>query len=284
LLIERDELTSGSTWHAAGNCPNFSTSWNVLKFQRHSTKLYAKLGDEVDYPMNYHVTGSIRLAHTKARMEEYAHVRGMARAQGLEFELLSPADIKKRYPFIELHDLEGGLWDPFDGDIDPSQLTQAYAKGARDMGAEIARFTRVTGLERTKAGEWLVKTDKGDVTCEFVVNAAGYRAGEIMSMVGQYMPIVSMSHQYLVTEPVPAGRREESCRCCAIPIPATICGRSAAVCCSAPMSGRRRPIGSTAFPRSSPMSSIPTIWSASKPTSTTPSSACRSSAPSACRR
>ncbi len=167
LLIERDELTSGSTWHAAGNCPNFSTSWNVLKFQRHSTKLYAKLGEEVDYPMNYHVTGSIRLAHTKARMEEYAHVRGMARAQGLDFELLSPADIKKRYPFIELHDLEGGLWDPFDGDIDPSQLTQAYAKGARDMGAEIVRFTRVTGLERTKAGEWLVKTDKGDVTCEY---------------------------------------------------------------------------------------------------------------------
>jgi dimethylglycine dehydrogenase len=202
LLIERDELTSGSTWHAAGNCPNFSTSWNVLKFQRHSTKLYAKLGQEVDYPMNYHVTGSIRLAHTKARMEEYAHVRGMARAQSLEFDLLSPADIKQRYPFIELHDLQGGLWDPFDGDIDPSQLTQAYAKGARDMGAEIARFTRVTGVERTKAGEWLVKTDKGDVICEYVVNAAGYRAGEIMAMVGQYMPIVSMSHQYLVTEPV----------------------------------------------------------------------------------
>ncbi|HEY7688185.1 MAG TPA: FAD-binding oxidoreductase, partial [Dongiaceae bacterium] len=130
LLIERDELTSGSTWHAAGNCPNFSTSWNVLKFQRHSTKLYAKLGQEVDYPMNYHITGSIRLAHTAARMEEYKHVRSMAHAQGLEFELLSPADIKKRYPFIELHDLQGGLWDPFDGDIDPSQLTQAYAKGA----------------------------------------------------------------------------------------------------------------------------------------------------------
>jgi dimethylglycine dehydrogenase len=105
---------------------------------------------------------------------------------------VSPADIKQRYTFIELHDLQGGLWDPFDGDIDPSQLTQAYAKGARDMGAEIVRFTRVTGLERTKAGEWLVKTDKGDVTCEFVVNAAGYRAGEIMAMVGQYMPIVSM--------------------------------------------------------------------------------------------
>jgi len=202
LLVERAELTSGSTWHAAGNTPNFSTSWNVIKFQRHSTRLYAKLGEEVDYPINYHVTGSLRLAHNKTRMDEYKHVAAMARAQGLEFALLTPAEAKAKYPFLETNDLVGALWDPLDGDIDPSQLTQAFAKGARDLGCRIKRFTKVTGLQRTPTGEWCVMTDQGDITCEIVVNAAGYRAGEIMAMVGQYMPIVSMSHQYLVTESI----------------------------------------------------------------------------------
>jgi len=201
LLIERAELTSGSTWHAAGNCPNFSTSWNTIKFQRHSTKLYAELGAKVDYPINYHVTGSIRLAHTPDRMDEYAHVAAMARAQGIDFQVISPDEIKALYPFITLDDLEGGLHDPLDGDIDPSQLTQAFAKGARDLGAKIERFTRVVGIARV-GDQWKVLTDKGDVTCEYLVNAAGYRAGEVMEMVGQYMPIVSMSHQYLVTEPI----------------------------------------------------------------------------------
>ncbi len=203
LLVERNELTSGSTWHAAGNTPNFSTSWNVIKFQRHSTRLYAKLGDEVGYPINYHITGSLRLAHNKARMDEYKHVAAMAHAQGLEFALLTPAEAKAKYPFLETHDLVGALWDPLDGDIDPSQLTQAFAKGARDLGSRIKRFTNVTGLQLTPAGEWRVTTDQGEITCEIVVNAAGYRAGEVMAMVGQYMPIVSMSHQYLVTESIP---------------------------------------------------------------------------------
>jgi dimethylglycine dehydrogenase len=208
LLIEMNELTSGSTWHAAGNCPNFSTSWNVIKFQRHSTKLYATLGEEVGYPINYHRTGSIRLAHSRDRMDEYNHVVAMARAQGIAFELMSPADIRDKYPPIETHDLVGGLWDPFDGDIDPSQLTQAFAKGARDAGARIERFTRATAITRLSTGEWRIDTNKGAVTCEIIVNAAGYRAGEVLAMVGQSLPIVAMSHQYLVTEPIPslAGR------------------------------------------------------------------------------
>ena len=126
LLVERDELTSGSTWHAAGNCPNFSTSWNIIKLQRHSTKLYAKLGDETGYPINYHVTGSLRLAHNRDRMDEFKHVATMAQAQGLDLSLLTPAEAGKLYPFMELDDLQGALWDPFDGDIDPSQLTQVY--------------------------------------------------------------------------------------------------------------------------------------------------------------
>ncbi len=203
VLLEMDELTSGSTWHAAGNCPTFATSWNVIKYHRYSNKLYARLAEDVGYPINYHITGSVRLAHTKARMDEFRHITGMARHQGLEFEVLSPAEIRERHPFAELHDLGGGLWDPYDGDIDPSQVTQAFAKGARDAGAEIYRFTRVTGLEQQADKSWKVITDKGAIGCEIVVNAGGYRGGEIGAMAGQYLPIVSMSHQYLVTETIP---------------------------------------------------------------------------------
>src|SRR5690606_3057762 len=112
VLLERNELTSGSTWHAAGNCPNFSGSWSIMKLQRYSTQLYRRLGAEVDYPINYHVTGAIRLAQSRARMEEFRHVTAMARQQGIAFEMLTPAEIRDRYPFIELHDLEGGQWDP----------------------------------------------------------------------------------------------------------------------------------------------------------------------------
>jgi dimethylglycine dehydrogenase len=208
ILVERDELTSGSTWHAAGNCPNFSTNYNVIKLQRYSTALYARLGAEVGYPINYHVTGSLRLAHTAERMDEFRHVAGMAQAQGLAFQVLSPQEAQALYPFLELHDLQGALWDPLDGDIDPSQLTQAYAKGARDLGAKVKRFTKVTGLARLESGEWRVTTDKGEILCEHVVNAAGYRAGELMALLGRKLPIVAMSHQYLVTEAIPelAGR------------------------------------------------------------------------------
>src|SRR5882724_5035065 len=203
LLVERNELTSGSTWHAAGNTPNFSTSWNVIKFQRHSTRLYAKLGDEVGYPINYHVTGSLRLAHSKARMDEFKHVAAMARAQGLEFALLTPAEAKAKYPLLETHDLVGALWDPHDGDIDPSQLTQAFAKGARDGGAEIHRFTPVTALRQQPDGSWEATTSAGTILAERIVNAAGYRAGEVAALYGEGLPTVALQHQYLVTAPIP---------------------------------------------------------------------------------
>jgi len=203
-LAERDELTSGSTWHAAGNCPTFSTSWNVLKLQRYGNALYQRLGAEIDYPIDYHVTGSIRLAHTTARMEEFAHVTAMARAQGIEFELIGPNEIKARHPLIELDDIKGGLWDPYDGDIDPSQLTQAFARGARDGGAEIYRFNPVTAIDARPDGSWAVTTKGGTIVAEIVVNAAGYRAGEVAAMVGQSLPLVSLQHQYLVTEGIAA--------------------------------------------------------------------------------
>jgi dimethylglycine dehydrogenase len=200
LLLERDELTSGSTWHAAGNLPTFSASWSILKLQKYSAALYRRLAASTDDPINYHLTGSVRLAHGRDRMDEFRHVQSMARANGLEYEILDRAELKNRYPYIETHDLEGALWDPLDGDIDPSQLTQALAREARNLGARIRRHTRVAGLAQNPAGEWLVTTDQGDIRAEIVVNAAGYRAGEIMAMLGRHLPIAVMSHQYLVTE------------------------------------------------------------------------------------
>lgn len=203
VLVEQSELTSGSTWHAAGNCPTFATSWSLLKLQQYSAALYRKLGEATDYPINYHVTGSVRLAHTRERMDEYRHVSGMARANGLPYEILTTAELRQRHPFVEVDDLLGALWDPYDGDIDPAQLTQALAAGARKRGARVRRFTTVTGLSQRPTGEWLVTTEKGDYLADVVVNAAGYRAGEVMSLLGQPLPIVTMSHQYLVTEDIP---------------------------------------------------------------------------------
>jgi dimethylglycine dehydrogenase len=203
VLLERDELTAGSTWHAAGNCPNFSTSWSILKLQRYSTALYARLAEETGYDINYHVTGSIRLAHTADRVDEFRHVAAQARAQGTEFELLSPAQIKARHPFLELDDIRLGLWDPYDGDLDPAQLTQALAKGARDRGASIYRHTRVTALRELDSGGWRIETTAGSIDAEFVINAAGCRGGEVAGLIGEYLPMVTLSHQYLVTEDIP---------------------------------------------------------------------------------
>ncbi|NOX73006.1 MAG: FAD-dependent oxidoreductase [Alphaproteobacteria bacterium] len=206
VLLEKNELTAGSTWHAAGNVPTFSTSWSLMNMQRYSTELYAGLGAAVDYPMNYHVTGSIRLGHSRARMQEFERARGMGQYQGMDIEILTPTETKDRYPFLETHDLEGALFDPADGDIDPAQLTQALAKGARDMGARIERFCPATGVSREN-GEWIVHTDKGDIRCEFVVNAAGYyaqRVGEwFKPFGGRTVPMMVMSHQYLLTDEIP---------------------------------------------------------------------------------
>ena len=206
VLLEKNELTAGSTWHAAGNVPTFSTSWSVMNMQRYSTELYARLGAEVDYPMNYHQTGSIRLAHSHERMQEFERARGMGRYQGMDLEILSTDEIKARYPFIETHDLQGALYDPNDGDIDPAQVTQALTKGARDMGATILRFCPATGIDRQN-GEWIVKTDKGDIRCDYVVNAAGYyaqRVGEwFKPFGGRTVPMMVMSHQYLLTDEIP---------------------------------------------------------------------------------
>ncbi|MEM9733122.1 MAG: FAD-dependent oxidoreductase [Pseudomonadota bacterium] len=207
VLIEKNELTAGSTWHAAGNCPNFSSSWAVMNMQRYGLELYRGLAEKVDYPMNYHVTGAIRLAHNKERMQEFERVAGMGRYQGLEMTMMTPKELQDLNPFMETHDLEGGLWDPLDGDIDPAQLTQALAKGARDMGAKIVRFCPATGVTQKRDDSWTIHTEQGDIDCDYVVNAAGYyaqRVGEWFKPYGgRTVPMVVMSHQYFLTEEIP---------------------------------------------------------------------------------
>ncbi|WP_300010958.1 FAD-dependent oxidoreductase [uncultured Roseobacter sp.] len=206
VLLEKNELTAGSTWHAAGNCPNFAGSWAVMNMQRYSLSMYRTLAKDVDYPMNYHVTGALRLAHSKDRMMEFERVASQARYQGLEMDICTPEELKEHNPFMETHDLAGGLWDPLDGDIDPAQLTQALAKGARDAGGRIERFCPVTGIERD-GDEWIVKTDKGDIRCQYVANCAGYYAQRVGEMFkpfgGRTVPMVVMSHQYFLTDEIP---------------------------------------------------------------------------------
>lgn len=202
VLLEKNELTAGSTWHAAGNVPTFSSSWSLMNMQRYSASLYRGLGAEVDYPMNYHVTGSVRLGHTKERLQEFQRVVGMGRYQGMDLNILTPDEVKNVYPFLKTHDLSGALHDPYDGDIDPAQLTQALAKGARAMGARIERFCPATGVRRD-GDEWVISTPKGDIRCEFVVNAAGYYAREVAKMFNRDLPMMVMSHQYMLFDTIP---------------------------------------------------------------------------------
>jgi dimethylglycine dehydrogenase len=202
VLLEKNELTAGSTWHAAGNVPTFSSSWSIMNMQRYSAELYRGLGEAVDYPMNYHVTGSLRLAHTPERLQEFQRVVGMGRYQGMDLEILTPDQIGARYPFLATHDLVGALYDPNDGDIDPAQLTQALAKGARQMGARIERFCPATGVRR-EGDEWVVETEKGEIRCEIVVNAAGYYAREVGKWFGRDVPMMVMSHQYMLFDTIP---------------------------------------------------------------------------------
>ena len=202
VLLEKNELTAGSTWHAAGNVPTFSSSWSIMNMQRYSAGLYRGLGEAVDYPMNYHVTGSVRLGHSAERLREFRRVAGMGRSQGMDLDVLGPDEIRGRYPFVATHDLTGALYDPQDGDIDPAQLTQALAKGARALGARVERFCPVTAVRRDGT-EWVLDTPKGALRCEYVVNAAGYRAREVGAMFGRRVPMAVMSHQYMLFDTIP---------------------------------------------------------------------------------
>ena len=203
VLLERGELAAGSTWHAAGNTPHFNTSLNLSRIHLASTNLYARLEAETGQSVGFHRPGSLRLASVPDRMDEYLRHRGKARTIGLPFEVIGPDEIRRLHPLANTRGILGAVWNPDDGHVDPTSVTQALAKGARDRGARVRRHTRVTGLERTRGGEWRIATSGGDLLAEVVVNAAGTWAREIGHLVGLDLPIVPMEHQYLVTEAIP---------------------------------------------------------------------------------
>ncbi|MFD0982730.1 GcvT family protein [Tropicimonas aquimaris] len=218
VLVERDELTSGTTWHSAAQVTNFGMTQTMVGLKSHSIALYKKLRDDPDYPVGYHHgDGGIRLANTEAQMQGYRHFASMARGMGVEYEVIDAAECARRHPLISTENLLGGLWDGEDGDIDPAQLCQALAFHARRAGAEVYRNTPVTGLTQRSDDTWTVHTAKGDIDCDIVVNACGYRVNEVGAMMGVQHPVASMEHQYFVTEDIPAiaaaGHRMPLLRC-----------------------------------------------------------------------
>ncbi len=204
VLVERDELTSGTTWHSAAQVTNFGATQTMVGLKSHSIRLYKELADDPDYPINYHHgTGGLRLASTEDHLDGYRHFLSLAKGMGVDFELLDADECKRRHPLITTGNLLGALWDPLDGDIDPAQLCQSLARRARRAGAEVYRFNPVTGLTQNPDSTWIVHTEKGDIACESIVNAGGYRCNEVGAMMGVTHPVVSMEHQYLLTEPIP---------------------------------------------------------------------------------
>ena len=204
MLIERDELTSGSTWHAAAQVTQFGGNQTFVLLKKHSIDLYRELAADTEFPINYHITGGMRLAHTEDQMDIYRHYVQMAKGVGIDFELIDGPEAGRRHKLMTSEGLLGAWWDPLDGDIDPSQLTQALARRARAAGAEVVRFNPVTGLTQQPSGEWIVHTQKGDIRAEIIVNAGGYRANEIGAMMGVEHPVVSMEHMYFLTDPIAA--------------------------------------------------------------------------------
>ncbi|MEO1552063.1 MAG: FAD-binding oxidoreductase, partial [Pseudomonadota bacterium] len=205
MLLERDELTSGTTWHSAAQVTNFGMNQTMVGLKSHSIALYQELANDPDYPINYHHgDGGIRLANTAAQMDGYHHFASMARGMDVHFEVIDAAECARRHPLISTDNLVGGLWDPMDGDIDPAQLCQALARRARKAGAEVHRNTPVTALRQRSDDTWEVETPKGTINADIVVNACGYRVNEVGAMMGVHHPVMSMEHQYFVTEEIPA--------------------------------------------------------------------------------
>jgi len=210
VLIERKELTSGSTWHAAGLLPLFNLSYSVGQIHKYSVKLYGELEAETGQHVGFRKVSNIRLARTKDRWDEFMYYAGVAETIGVKVNMLTPAQVKDVWPLCETEGLIGAIQHPDDGYIQPADLTQAMAKGARARGAEIYRNTAVTGIEQKPNGEWLVKTDKGDITCEHVVSASGNFARKTGAMVGLDVPVIPVEHQYIVTEPHPLIRERQA--------------------------------------------------------------------------
>ena len=202
-LVERDELTSGSTWHAAAQVTQFGGNQTMIGLKRHSIDLYRKLAVDEDFPFYYDITGGMRTAYTQDHIDTYQHYIGMAKSMGVEMEYISPKEIKERHPLLTTDKMLGAWWDPLDGYIDPSGITLALARKARLAGASVYRSNPVENITKKANGEFIVHTLNGDITCEKVVNATGYRVNEVGSMLGVEHPVTSMEHMYFLTDEIP---------------------------------------------------------------------------------
>ncbi|WP_048647926.1 GcvT family protein [Nitratireductor soli] len=203
MLIERSELTSGSSWHAAGGFHTLNGDPNVAKLQAYTVQLYKEIEDLSEQSCGLHLTGGVMLADSPERMDflRLAHAKG--RYLGMETELITPSEAKAMFPLMDERHFVGAMWDPVEGHLDPSGTTHAYAKAARKLGAEIVLRNRVIELTQEVDGTWNVVTEQGTVKAEHVVNCGGLWAREVGRMVGLELPLLAMEHMYLLTEPMP---------------------------------------------------------------------------------
>ncbi len=203
ILLEKAELTSGSTWHAAGQITRSTSSLNLGKCVDYNIQLYSgQLQKETGQPVSWNDCGSIRLAYSEDEMDWLRYTLSVARSLGVQIELIDVNEIHSLHTFYNLDGVLGGLYTPDDGHVDPSSVTSALAKGARSKGVAIIRRCRATNIERLSSGEWQVSTERGDIRCEHVVNAAGTYARQIGEWNRLQLPMVSNTHHYIVTDTV----------------------------------------------------------------------------------
>lgn len=203
LLIERSELTSGSSWHAAGGFHTLNGDPNVAKLQAYTVSLYDELEKISGQSCGLHLTGGVMMADTEERMNFLRYVHATGRALGMETEIITPSEAKAMFPLMDESNFVGALWDPVEGHLDPSGTTHAYAKAAQALGATIELRNRVTDITQCSDGSWSITTEKGSITAEHVVNAGGLWAREIGRMVGVELPVLAMEHMYLLTDGMP---------------------------------------------------------------------------------
>ena len=204
VLLEKAELTSGSTWHAAGQITHSTSSYSLGKCVDYNINLYSgALEAETGHSVTWHGCGSLRLAYTEDEMDWLRHTLSVGRSLGFNIEMVDVAKIRELHPYYNLDGVLGALHTPDDGHVDPSGVTQAMATGARQLGAKIIRRCQATNITCLPSGEWLVETPYGSITCEHVVNAGGTYARQMGEWSGLQLPMTSMTHHYLVTDTVP---------------------------------------------------------------------------------
>ena len=211
VLVEKGELTCGSTWHAAGQCPSITGSYNLAKIHAYSNQLYPKLEALTGQYVSWHPCGGLRLATNEHELAWLKQVYGYSKSIGFRMEIVGLETIKKLNPFLTTDQVLAAAWTQDDGHGDPSGLCNALAKAARDLGATVMRRNRVLEIRQRRGGEWEVITEQGNIVAEMVVNAAGCYARQVAAMVGSDAPITNMQHHYVVTHPIPAfmARSEE---------------------------------------------------------------------------